>query len=106
MNYNLEKSPKDSVVITRKLVMPHEINPNGTLFGGVLLSWIDQTAYMTAQIHSGRPFVVTVSMDQIVFHKPIFVGDHVILKSRITMVGRSSMEIFVAVDREDGSDST
>ncbi len=53
MNYNLEKSPKDRTVITRKLEMPHEFNLNGTLFGGVLHSWIDQTAYMTVQIYSG-----------------------------------------------------
>lgn len=57
MNYNLEKSPKDRMVITRKLVMLHEINLDGMLFGGVLHSWIDQTAYMTVQIHSGRPSV-------------------------------------------------
>ncbi|MBY0386221.1 acyl-CoA thioesterase [bacterium] len=102
MNNTIEKTPQDSLVMTRKLVMPDQINPNGTLFGGVLLSWIDQAAYMSAQMHSGRPFVVTVSMDQIVFHKPIFMGDHVVLKSQITSVGRTSMEIFVVVDREDG----
>ena len=58
---------------------------------------------MTAQKHSGKTFVVTVSMDQIVFHKPIHVGDHVILKSLLTCVGQSSMEIFVTVEREDGA---
>lgn len=98
----ITKTLQDSYIVTKKLVMPDQINPNGTLFGGVLLSWIDQVAYMTAQKHSGRPFVVTVSMDQIVFHKPIYVGDHVTLKSSITCVGKSSMEIIVLVEREDG----
>lgn len=99
----MKKSGRESYVVCRKLVMPDQINPNGTLFGGTLLSWIDQAAYMTAQKHSGQTFVVTVSMDQIVFHRPIHIGDHVILKSLLTCVGKTSMEIFVAVEREDGA---
>lgn len=98
-----KKFPFESYIESRKLVMPDQINPNKTLFGGVLMSWIDEAAYMTAQKHSGESYVVTVAFDQIVFHRPIHVGDQVILKSRMAYVGRSSMEIFVAVEKEDGA---
>jgi len=66
-----EKPPKDSRFESRKLVMPDQINPNGTLFGGILLSWIDKVAYMTAQRHAERPFVVTVNIERLSFSKPI-----------------------------------
>ncbi len=71
-----------------------------------MMSWIDEAAYMTAQKHSGETFVVTLAFDQIVFHRPVYVGDHVVLRSLLTHVGRSSMEIFVAVEREDGAKGT
>lgn len=82
--------------------MPDQINPNGTLFGGELMAWIDKMGYMTAQRHAECSFVVTVNIDQISFKKPIKIGDHVILTSRLVRVGRSSMDIEVIVEREDG----
>lgn len=95
------KSPNDSLVQSRKLVMPDQINPNGALFGGVLMSWIDKVAYMSAQRHSGRSHVVTVNIEQIHFKTPLKVGDHAILVASVEYVGRTSMEIGVTVEQED-----
>jgi len=97
----LEKSPKDSAFLTRKIVTSDQLNPNGTLFGGVIMAWIDEVAFMSARRYSGRPFVVTASIDNITFMMPLRLGDHVILTSQVNYVGNTSMEIGVKVEREN-----
>jgi uncharacterized protein (TIGR00369 family) len=90
------KRPSESAVETRYIVMPEHTNQYGTAFGGVLLSWIDIAAAMVAERHSGHN-VVTASIDRTEFLKPIYVGDHVLLKASVNYVGRTSMEIGVKV---------
>lgn len=94
------KSPKQSAVETRYLVMPHQANPHGTVFGGVIMAWMDMVAAMTAQRHCGKE-VVTAGIDSLVFKEPINIGDHVVLRASINYVSRSSMEVGVQVARED-----
>jgi acyl-CoA hydrolase len=94
------KSPRESAVETRYLLMPHQANPQGTAFGGAIVAWIDMVAAMVAQRHCGKE-VVTAGIDSLVFKEPIRVGDHVVLKASINYVGRSSMEVGVQVSRED-----
>ena len=94
------KRPKDSAVETRYLIMPHQANPHGTAFGGVIVAWIDMVAAMVAQRHCAKE-VVTAGIDSLVFKEPIRIGDHVVLKGSINYVGRSSMEVGVQVSRED-----
>ncbi|MGE4233252.1 MAG: acyl-CoA thioesterase [Bacteriovoracia bacterium] len=95
------KTPRESTFVTRKVVMPDELNPNGTLFGGIIMSWIDEVAFMSARRYSGRPFVVTANIDNITFLSPLRNGDHVVLTSQVNHAGRSSMEIGVKVEKED-----
>ena len=80
--------------------MPHQANPYGTAFGGVIIAWIDMIASMAAQRHCGKE-VVTASIDSLSFKEPIRVGDHVVLKASVNYVGRTSMEVGVRVIRED-----
>ena len=94
------KSPKDSAVETRYLVMPQQANPQGTAFGGAIVAWIDMVAAMAAQRHCGKE-VVTASIDSIIFREPIRIGDQVCLKASVNYVGRTSMEVGVQVTRED-----
>lgn len=94
------KSPAESAVETRYLLMPHEANPFGTAFGGVIMSWIDMVASMAAQRHCGSE-VVTASIDSLSFRKPIGIGDHVILLASVNYVGKTSLEVGVKVFRED-----
>jgi acyl-CoA hydrolase len=101
MSKTKAKRPQDSAFNTRKIVGPDHLNPNGTLFGGVIMSWIDEVAFMTARRHSGRAFVVTANIDNITFLTPLRLGDHVILTSSVNYVGRSSMEIGVKVEKEN-----
>jgi len=94
------KSPGESAVETRYLLMPDEANPHGTAFGGAIVAWIDMVASMAAQRHCGKE-VVTAGIDSLIFKKPIRIGDHVVLKASVNYVGHSSMEVGVQVSRED-----
>ena len=94
------KTPDQSAVETRYLVMPQQANPQGTAFGGAIVGWIDMVAAMAGQRHCGRE-VVTAGIDSLVFRHPIRIGDHVVLKAAINYVSRSSMEVGVQVIRED-----
>jgi acyl-CoA hydrolase len=94
------KGPSDSAVETRYLVMPQHANPQGTVFGGVIVSWIDMVAAMAAQRHCGKE-VVTAGIDSLIFKEPIRIGDQVVLKASVNYVGRTSMEVGVQVTRED-----
>ena len=94
------KSPKESAVETRYLIMPHQANPHGTAFGGVIVSWIDMTASMAATKHSEKE-VVTVGIDSISFRKPINIGDQVALKAFVNYAGQTSMEVGVRVIKEN-----
>ena len=97
------KSPKQTRVETRYLLMPQHLNQHGTAFGGVIMSWIDSTAAMAAQRHAGND-VVTASIDSISFHAPASLGDQVVLNAILTYTGRTSMEVEVEVFRENPID--
>ena len=94
------KSPKESAVETRYLIMPNHANPHGTAFGGVIMAWIDMVAAMAAQRHAGCE-VVTAGIDSLAFKEPIRIGDHVTLRACVNYVSHSSMEVGVRVTRED-----
>jgi acyl-CoA hydrolase len=94
------KSPSQSAVESRYLIMPHQANPHGTAFGGVIVAWIDMAAAMAAQRHCGRE-VVTTGIDSLAFKEPVRIGDHVVLRASVNYVSRTSMEVGVRVTRED-----
>ena len=90
-----------TAVATRKIVCGEHLNPNGTLFGGNLMSWMDEVAFMCAIRFTGRPTCVTVNIDNITFRSPIRLGENIVLTATANHVGHSSIEIQVEVDRED-----
>lgn len=90
------KTPSDSRVQTRFLLMPNQANPFGTAFGGAIAAEIDMAASMAAQRHAGGP-VVTAAMDTIQFERPIQIGDQVMLDAVVSYAGRTSMEVTVEV---------
>ncbi len=97
------KTAAESAVETRYLVMPHQANPFGTAFGGVIMSWIDMVASMAAQRHCGTE-VVTAGIDSISFERPVRIGDQVVLLASVNYVSKTSMEVGVKVIREDPID--
>jgi len=96
----VQKSPKQSSAEMRFLVMPEHTNPQNSIFGGVVMSWIDMAAAMVAERHSGRP-VVTVHVDDISFKAPIKIGDHVLVKASVNYVGKTSILVGVKVIAEN-----
>ena len=99
------KTPSESAVETRYLVMPQQANPQGTAFGGAIVGWIDMVAAMAAERHCGTE-VVTAGIDSLLFREPVRIGDHVVLKAAVNYVSRSSMEVGVQVIREDPRSGT
>jgi acyl-CoA hydrolase len=81
-------------------VFPPDFNDQGTLFGGRLMSYIDDVASISAARHS-REMVVTASTDSVDFLCPITPEDSVCLSSYVTWTGTSSMEVFVKVVAEN-----
>ena len=80
-----------------KLVLPEFMNEQGALFGGYLLKWIDEFAYVTASLdYPGNKFV-TISLDNVVFRKPIKVGYILCFDIVESKIGTSSIEYKVEV---------
>jgi len=93
-----EKVPASiSRTIQTKLVLPPLTNHMGTIFGGTVLSYIDEIAAITAMKHSKR-VVVTASIDTVNFLSSARVGDILILEGVVVSTGRTSMEVYVKVE--------
>ena len=92
----VEFSQVENVYIIRY----ENINPTGRLFGGHLLSWIDEVAGTCAMRHSGLA-VTTASIDNLTFKRGAYLGDRVVLLGRMTYVGRTSCEVRVDSYIED-----
>ncbi|MFH1748009.1 MAG: acyl-CoA thioesterase [Planctomycetota bacterium] len=80
----------------RVVMMPRDTNPHGTIFGGVILSYIDQAGAIGARALAPHRFV-TVAMDAVEFHEPVFVGDVLSLYTAVERVGRTSLTMRVHV---------
>lgn len=83
----------------RVIMMPKDTNALGTIFGGIILSYIDQAGAVEAHRHApGR--LVTVAMREVVFHSPVFVGDLVSFYTETTRRGSTSITVKVVVEVE------
>ncbi len=87
----------------RVMMMPRDTNAHGTIFGGVLLSYIDQAGAVEARKHTPHKFV-TVAMDHVEFRQPVFVGDVLSFYTRLTKAGRTSLTVRVSVEAERFAD--
>lgn len=82
------------------LMTPDTANFAGNVHGGHLLKWLDQVAYACASRYAAK-YVVTVSVDQVTFREPIFVGELVTFLASVNHAGTSSMEIGIKVLAQD-----
>lgn len=82
--------------VIRVTMMPRDTNAHGTIFGGVILSYIDQAGAVEACRHISQK-LVTVAIKEVVFHEPVRVGDLVSLYSTVTRFGRTSITVTVQV---------
>ncbi len=93
------RTVSNSVITMTELVLPNHTNQLGNLLGGQLMHWIDVCAALSASKHSGN-ICVTASVDCIVFHHPIKLGDMVILKASVNRAFNTSMEVGVTVESQ------
>lgn len=78
---------------TRKWIKPEDLNPNGTLFGGRLLEWIDEEAALYAIIQLENPRTVTKFMSEINFRSSAKKGDIIEIGLEVTNFGRTSLTL-------------
>lgn len=83
----------------RVTLMPRDTNAWGTIFGGVILSYIDIAAAIEARKHTSKK-IVTKAMHEVVFVAPVFVGDIVSLYTELVRIGRTSITVKVLVEAD------
>ena len=88
----IKKRVEDSMTEQTYLVMHKHINGYGRLFGGQLLSWIDELAGIVAKRHAEAE-VTTACIDQLHFKHPVELNETLVMIGRITYVGKTSMEV-------------
>ena len=90
----------ESSIILSHILLPQDANLAGNVHGGVVMRHIDGVAGVVAARHA-RSNVVTASIDRLDFNGPLFIGNLIILKASVNMVGKTSMEIGVRAEAED-----
>jgi acyl-CoA thioesterase YciA len=89
----------------RITLLPRDTNSAGTIFGGVILSYIDMAGAIEAHRRTRMERFVTVAMREVIFHKPVFVGDLVSFYAETVSIGNTSITIRVIVETERVSSS-
>ncbi|MCS6865686.1 MAG: hotdog domain-containing protein [Gemmataceae bacterium] len=93
------------------VMMPRDTNPHGTIFGGVILSYIDMAGALAARrellLRGGNPRAsfVTVAINRVEFKKPVLVGDVVRFQTRVIRIGRTSMTVHIDVYADRGAET-
>jgi acyl-CoA thioesterase YciA len=92
------------------VMMPRDTNPLGSIFGGVILSYIDQAGAIGARREVQRaggtlPFLLTVAVNRVEFKQPVLVGDVVRFLTRLVRIGRTSVTMQVRVEAERGAET-
>ncbi|HSX71884.1 MAG TPA: acyl-CoA thioesterase, partial [Pseudomonas sp.] len=82
------------------LMTPDMANFSGNVHGGTLLKYLDEVAYACAARYAGC-YVVTLSVDQVIFRQPVHVGELVTFLAAVNYTGRTSMEIGIKVVTEN-----
>ncbi|MDN3397116.1 acyl-CoA thioesterase [Psychrobacter sp. APC 3426] len=95
-----KKAPLNHELYMSVLMTPDMANFIGNVHGGDLLKMLDQVAYACASRYSGN-YVVTLSVDQVMFREPIYVGELVTFAASVNYVGNTSMEVGIRVEAED-----
>lgn len=101
----MTESTQARYLALKAVMMPRDTNQHGTIFGGVLLSYIDQAGAVGAR-HAvavqGWPDqpLVTVAMKSVEFHQPVWVGDLLSFWTEVVRVGTTSIIVHVTVEAE------
>ena len=92
----MQNEMRDAAI--RLTMMPRDTNAHGTVFGGIILSYIDVAGGVEAIRHTRHNRFVTVAMKEIIFHEPVFIGDLVSFYAETIRVGNTSITIRIEVE--------
>jgi acyl-CoA thioesterase YciA len=90
----------------RITLLPRDTNSQGTVFGGIILSYIDMAGAIEAHRRTRMERFVTVAMREVIFHKPVFVGDLASFYAETVRIGNTSITVRVIVEAERVGSST
>lgn len=94
-----DKDDRRSLVMS-EIMTPDMVNFTGNVHGGDLLKLLDRVAYACAARYTGKS-IVTLSVDQVFFKEPIYVGELVICHASINYIGKTSIEVGIRVVAEN-----
>lgn len=99
----------DRYLALKVMMMPRDTNPYGTIFGGVILSYIDQAGAIGARFEIARhdfptQDLVTVAMKSVEFHESVFVGDCVSFWTELRSIGKTSITMHITVETDRDSE--
>lgn len=94
----MTKEIRDAAI--RLTMMPRDTNAHGTVFGGIILSYIDVAGGVESIRHTRHNRFVTVAMREVFFHEPVYIGDLVSFYARTVKVGNTSITVHVDVEAE------
>ena len=95
-----EQTETKREVAIRITMMPRDTNSHGTVFGGIILSYIDVAGGVEAVKHTRHDRFVTVAMKEVIFYEPVFIGDLVSFYAETVKVGNTSITVRVLVEAE------
>jgi len=95
-----EQTETKREVAIRITMMPRDTNSHGTVFGGIILSYIDIAGGVEAVKHTRHDRFVTVAMKEVIFYEPVFIGDLVSFYAETVKVGNTSITVRVVVEAE------
>jgi len=98
MEDQINQTTKEAAI--RLTMMPRDTNAHGTVFGGIILSYIDVAGGVEAVRYTKHDRFVTVAMKEVIFHEPVFMGDLVSFYANTTRVGNTSITVHVEVEAE------
>jgi acyl-CoA thioesterase YciA len=87
-------------VAIRLTMMPRDTNAHGTVFGGIILSYIDVAGGVESVRQTGHDRFVTVAMKEVIFHEPVFIGDLVSFYAETMRVGKTSITVKIIVEAQ------
>lgn len=89
------------VVVSKHICMTRDIAGNGNMFGGTMLSWLDEAGAITAMEYANSHRMVTLKMSEVIFKKPVKVHDVVCIYAMIGKVGNTSITIHLQAKTKD-----
>ncbi len=80
-------------LVTKKIVMSKDIGIHGNLFGGIMMAWLDEAAASFASEYCSTPNLVTIRVGELIFKKPVKVGQHLRIYAEVIDLGNTSITL-------------